>query len=307
VLDFRLTADGSALVYAVLEAAGQDAVHLRDLATGADRVLYACSTGQVCRDGALSPDGRWLAFEREDQGPEGAPAGAVVPQVFLVAVGQDDEAFPIAAADHSTSSPSWSSRGWLEYYDHTLQAYAFVAHPTSPEQPADRYVPNALGDRGVWSPDGESFVFPEIVFVASAEDDERPPLYYSHLYRLNVVSGAILDLSGETVSLVEDTGPAYSPDGLWLAFSRKYLDPGRWTLGHQIWRMRSDGLTPEALTDVPARNHSALTWSPDGRYLAYMEFDQVDMTKAAEIWWMALDGSASGSLASGGYAPQWSP
>jgi Tol biopolymer transport system component len=202
----------------------------------------------------------------------------------------------------------WSARGWLAYYDNTLQAYAFRTEPGSSAATADRYVPNALGDHGEWSPDGETFVFPEMVFVAGppASDDE-PPLFFSHLHRLDVRSGAILDLSGEEGVLVEDTGPAYSPDGHWLAFSRKYLDPGRWTLGRQLWRMRSDGLTPQALTDDPGFNHSGLAWSPDGQSLVYMRFNQIDMTRPAEIWWTAIDGSAGGQLAVGGYGPQWSP
>jgi hypothetical protein len=41
--------------------------------------------------------------------------------------------------------------------------------------------------------------------------------------------------------------------------------------------------------------------------MVYMRFDQIDMTRPAEIWWTAIDGSAGGQLAVGGYEPQWSP
>ena len=307
VLDFRLTEDGSAVVYAALMPGGQIEIRRRETATGEDVLLYACPAGFVCRDGGLSPDGTWLAFEQQEPAAGSAPAGAMTTHVLLVPVGQGGEAVSIAASDHATSQPVWSARGWLAYYDNTLQAYAFRTEPGAGAA-ADRYVPNALGDHGEWSPDGETFVFPEMVFVAEAPtSDEGPPLFFSHLNRLDVRSGAILDLSGEEGFLVEDTGPAYSPDGHWLAFSRKYLDPGRWTLGRQLWRMRSDGLTPQALTDEPAFNHSGLAWSPDGQSLVYMRFDQIDMTRPAEIWWTAIDGSAGGLLAVGGYGPQWSP
>ncbi len=309
VVDFALTADGSALVYAAHVADDRMEIRRRELPTGADDVLYTCSAGVVCRGPALSPDGGWLAFEQEEPGAAGAPSGALPTRVLLYAVGTGDASFLVAAADHSTSRPSWSASGWLAYYDQTLQAYVFLSRPGAPEQPADRYVPNALGDRGEWSPDGESFVFPELAFVpeSPADETDRPPVFFSHLYRLDVRSGAILDLSGEKGYLVEDAGAAYSPDGHWLTFSRKYLDPSRWTLGRQIWRMRSDGLDPEALTDEPSLNHSALAWSPDGQSLAYMLFDQTDMTRPAEIWWRSVDGSAGGRLAVGGYAPAWSP
>jgi len=309
VLDFRVTSDGAALVYATQVSGGQVELRRREFPTGADDALYTCPTGFVCRVPTLSPDGAWLAFEQEEPGTAGGPSGAVLSRVLLYAVGSGDAPFPAAAVDHSTSRPSWSASGWLAYYDHSLQAYAFLTRPSSAEQAADRYVPNALGDRGEWSPDGESFVFPELAFVAESpvDETEQPPLFYSHLYRLDVRSGAILDLSGEKGYLVEDAGASYSPDGHWLAFSRKYLDPSRWTLGRQVWRMRSDGLNPEALTDEPGLNHSALAWSPDGQYLAYMLFDQTDMTRPAEIWWRSADGSAGGVLVVGGYAPAWSP
>jgi len=310
VMDFSLTVDGSGVVYAASVVPGGVEIRLHELTSGSDRRLYACPDGTICRAPAVSPDGRWLAFEQHEDHPSGAESDAVLMRVHLLSLQDDGQAFPIAAGDHATSRPTWSSSGWLAYYDHALQAYAFLARPGTPEQPVDRYVPNALGDRGDWSPDGETFVLPEMVFVAEApvpQAEEQPPVFYSHLYRVDVRSGAVLDVSGEEGYLVEDTGPAFSPDGLWLAFSRKYLDRPRWTLGRQIWRMRADGLDPQPLTDEPSLNHSALAWSPDGRYLVFMRFNQTEMTSPAEIWWMAVDGSAGGQLAVGAYAPQWGP
>jgi hypothetical protein len=310
VLDYSLTADGSAVAYAAYAVTGQVEIRLRELPSGDDRLLHACLEGMVCRAPALSPDAGWLAFEVHDGNPDGRAPGAVLVRVHLVRVNGGEPAFPLAAADHATSQPVWSPLGWLAYYDHTLQAYAFVVEPAGPDQPVDLYIPNALGDRGDWSPDGETFVLPELVFVAetpTVESEDQPPVFYSHLYRVDVRSGAVLDLSGEEGYLVEDAGPAFSPDGLWLVFSRKYLDRSRWTLGRQIWRMRTDGLGAEALTDQPSLNHSALAWSPDGESLVYMLFDQTDMTRPAEVWWTAVDGSQGGQLALGAYSPQWSP
>jgi hypothetical protein len=310
VLDYSLTADGSAVVYAAYAVTGQVEIRQRELPSGEDRLLYACPEGLVCRAPALSPDAGWLAFEAHEDNPAGQAPGAVLVRVHLVRVNGNEPAFPLAAADHATSRPAWSPIGWLAYYDLTLQAYALVIEPAGPDPSVDLYVPNALGDRGDWSPDGETFVLPELVFVADSPvvtGEDQPPVFYSHLYRVDVRSGAVLDLSGEAGYLVEDTGPAFSPDGLWLVFSRKYLDRSRWTLGRQIWRMRTDGLGAEALTDQPSLNHSALSWSPDGAFLVYMLFDQTDMTRPAEVWWTAVDGSQVGQLAVGAYSPQWSP
>lgn len=308
VLDYSLTADGSAAVYSASGIAGSVEIRQRDLSSADDQLLYACPQGITCRAPVLSPDGRWLAFEAHEEDPGAQVAGTALIRVQVLPLEGEAQAVLAAPADHPTSKPAWSSNGWLTYYDHALMAFGFLVAPDSAEQTADLYVPNALGDRGDWSPDGEAFVVPEMVFVPEAPAaEDRPPVFYSHLYRVDVRSGAVLDLSGEGGFLVEDTGPSFSPDGLWLAFSRKYLDRSRWTLGRQIWRMRTDGLAPEPLTDEPSLNHSALAWSPDGQYLVYMVFDQTDMTRPAEVWWMAVDGSSTGQLAVGAYSPQWSP
>jgi Tol biopolymer transport system component len=309
VVDYSLTSDGSAVAYSTETPAGSE-LRRQDLSTGEDRLVYTCPPPATCRSATFSADGGWLAFEVHEELTGGEIPGSDSARVFLLPLNGQAEPFALAPANHPTSRPVWSSTGRLAYYDHVLQAYAFVFRPTAPEPPVDLYVPNALGDRGAWSPDGETFVVPEITFVIqepNPELEEGPPLFYSHLYRIDVASGAVLDVSGEEGFLVEDTGPAFSPDGLWLAFSRKYLDRNRWTLGRQIWRMRADGLAAEALTNEPGLNHSALAWSPDGEVLVYMRFDQTDMTRPAEVWWTALDGSAQGQLAVGAYAPGWIP
>jgi Tol biopolymer transport system component len=310
VLDYSLSADGSAVVYSARLEGGGSELRWQDLSAEDDRLLYTCAAPATCRGVDLSPDGAWLAFEQHEDRSGEEPAESAPIQVLLLSLTGNREPFVLGPPDHGTSRPTWSSTGRLAYYDHDLQAYGFVDRPTSPEPPVDLYVPNALGDGGVWSPDGESFVVPEMVFVAEPsvpQAEDAPPLFYSHLIRVDVGSGAVLDLSGEEGFLVEDTAPAFSPDGLWLAFSRKFLDRSRWTLGRQIWRMRTDGLAPDPLTNEPGMNHSAMAWSPDGRVMIFMRFDQTDMTRPPEIWWLAVDGSGQGALAAEGYAPGWIP
>ncbi|MEV6631887.1 serine hydrolase [Actinoplanes sp. NPDC051470] len=55
-----------------------------------------------------------------------------------------------------------------------------------------------------------------------------------------------------------DTSPAWSPDGAWLAFVRD----------KQVWLLPADGGEPEALTDLPLGAGAPL-WSPDGTKIAF--------------------------------------
>ena len=71
--------------------------------------------------------------------------------------------------------------------------------------------------------------------------------------------------------------------------------------------MQPDGTGPSALIDDPSFSHSGFAWSPDGRQLAYLRFNQDTLTDPPELWIMNADGSNPQQLVIGGYAPQWIP
>jgi Tol biopolymer transport system component len=200
-------------------------------------------------------------------------------------------------------------------YDQALQAYILCDRVTADTARQALVVPNGLGDTPAWSPDGAHLVFPEIYFLpepiatpaAGTAAVEEPPKYYSHVKRVAITDGSQVDLSGNATLLVEDTGPVYSPDGAWIAFARRGLDPQTWTLGRQLWLMRPDGSEQHALTSRPALNHAGIAWSPDGSKLAYMQFDQARPADPSEIWWQWSDGRPGDRIVTGGYAPAWLP
>jgi len=106
---------------------------------------------------------------------------------------------------------------------------------------------------------------------------------------------------------VEDASPALSPDGQWLAFGRKYLDRQQWTLGRQLWLARPDGSQARQLLDEPSYNHSALVWSADSRWLAYMRLDQSNLGQPPGIFAYSLETETARPIQDGGYSPQWLP
>jgi Tol biopolymer transport system component len=117
--------------------------------------------------------------------------------------------------------------------------------------------------------------------------------------------GVARDLSQGPV--VEDTSPAFSPDGSLIAFARKFLDAARWTPGRQIWIMGANGEDPHPVSDTPFYNYSAFAWRPDGKQLAYIRFNQDSPTQPPEIWLVKADGSDPQQLVTGGFEPQWIP
>ncbi len=312
VYDFAVALNGQALVYAAEREDGGTDIWLHEMRAGPPRMLYACGSGLRCRAPRLSADGSFLAFEQFAL-MAGSVAGMLPgpTRVWVLDVRQGGkEPYPIGLEGRVTSAPSWSSQGLLVYYDSTLRAFVLVDPAQGPEPPPYRYFPSEVGGSAVWSPDGAYLVYPDMVFPVSdfvGESETSPALFYSHLFHAAVATGAVEDLWRGGTDMVEDASPAISPDGSWIAFARKYLEADRWTLGRQLWLMHSDGSGAHALSDDPDFHHSALAWSPDSEWLAYMRFNEATPTEAAEIWLIRRNGEGKTRLAVGGYLPQWIP
>ncbi len=110
--------------------------------------------------------------------------------------------------------------------------------------------------------------------------------------------------SGETQDLtelegIEDVGPAFSPDGAYLAFGRKFLDVRQWSPGRQLWLMRlADGEAFQLIND-PLYNHYDFAWSPAGDRLAFVRFNQSLLTEPPEVWTIDLVSAVADTSAPG--------
>ena len=302
VIDYSLSSDGTSIVYSALHEDGTSEIRFIDLTTSADDLLYECGADSRCQSPVISPDGTLLAFEQFVW--EISAAGRRVPgerQVWLLALSDEADPIRVQPEEQVANSPKWSPSGILTFYNDSLSAVTFI-------EPAGlqllNMVPNGLGFLGSWSPDGEFLILPEIVFPPVSEQEGGDHLdFFSHLYRIESTTMEVDDLS---LGMVEDASPAYSPDGEWIAFGRKFLDE-RWTPGRQVWIMRSDGSQPRPITDDPDFSHASLVWNPDSSRLAYMRLSQTAPNEMPEIWMIDREGEAHQFLVEGGYLPQWIP
>ncbi len=291
------------------EDGGQDFKWL-DLQRGESATLASCSPGNRCRELRIDPSGRWLAFEQvaliptaDGQWAEGGSS------VWVLDLEEKAEAMAISPPGEEANQPRWSSQGLLAFYNQSRQAIWVVQPQQGPEPPRLQSTTSRLGILGDWSPGGDFLLFPEVAFVAgeSFGPGEEAPVFFSHLIRWSVESGLRQDLSGEEAGLVEDSAPAYSPDGGWIAFARRSLQEVSWTQGRQLWLMRADGSQARPLTAAGRYHHLAFSWKGDGQALLYMRTDRQDLAAPPEIWFYNLQADQAQRIAVGGFAPQWIP
>jgi Bacterial Ig-like domain/WD40-like Beta Propeller Repeat len=326
VQDFSVSADGEDLYYSTLtqpgkadlfrlswrEAAGAESTSGEDSQkpahagkntptalppgqTFATRLL-ACPDAD-CHTVQISPSGDFLAYERI---PASAPGQPDYPQVYLLALPAGE---PVLAGDanHETILPDWSPDGKLAFYDNTAQAFILL----DPRSQARRTFPNQTGEPGGWTADGQAYVAPEITFVPSADSTEVPN---SRLMRFDWSTSQVTDLTG--AADLEDSLPAFSPDGKRLAFARRWLDPGRWTIGRQLYLSGSDAkgahpLLNADLASLDSFSNYDFAWKPDSSQLAYVRSNQDYPLDPPELWLVDADGLNRVQLVVGGYAPQW--
>lgn len=272
-----------------------------DLEAGTRQNRRSCLPDDICQQVAVSPDGALLAVAVGQGDPESeAWRGRVI-----VAPAAQEESDAIYVSPPGLGSPEWVQAGLLAVFDRLQGEHVLLElRGTGGAQEIAR-IADELGQNGSWSPDGLFWVGARVEFSDPVGPEQAE--FFSHLVRVDVSSGSQVDLTGRRVGPVEDATPTYSPDGGLIAFGRKFLDPERWTLGRQVWRMRADGSQAVPVTDYPVYHHSGFVWSPRGDRLLVLRFDQADPTTPATLGWLEVETGAWTTLAEGAFLPHWSP
>ena len=181
----------------------------------------------------------------------------------------------------------WAARARLVVMPRIGGEERFVAEvglPTHPDRSAS------------WTTDGEWLVSPD------REGPEGP----FHLALISVATGEKRRLTNPPPDVFGDTGPALSPDGRTLAFTRRI---GEGASDLQLLPLDEDHRPagePRPLTrDVP--NANAATWTPDGEEIVFCS----RVWHAATLWSVRADGRSSprplGFGGRGAYFPDIDP
>ena len=184
-----------------------------------------------------SPDGKQLAFLSSRQGAKGS-------QIWLLNRA-GGEAEKISDIKGGVSSIAWSPDG---------KRFALVVGDPDPAADSANAKPKPIVvDKYQFKQDGQGYILPQ----------------RSHIYLFDLATRKAEQI---TRGDADDNGPAWSPDGKWIAFtSRREPDAERFDNSDVYVVEARTGAEPKKLTTFQGVDEGPLSWSPDGSLIAYRQ------------------------------------
>lgn len=216
-------------------------------------ILVECENA-YCSELAWSPDGQGLLYSRLDFDPEINPAN--VQSIWWLDLDTLESASLFQDALTPGFSPRWSPDGrWLSYTSINPLEIKFYNIETG----ESITLPSGLGYPAVWSPDSVQVILQDL----SWGDDG----YLKKLYSYNLETEWLTMLSYG--KMYDESYPAWSPDGQWLAVVRQAWVEGLPESDNQVWIMRPDGTEAHQMTETENYTYGQPAWSPNSRYLVF--------------------------------------
>jgi Tol biopolymer transport system component len=316
VWDSALSPDGSTIIFSSLSDGGNSDLWITTPGSARSTLLLACPEA-FCSTVSFAPDGTLIAFSQRNASQFGA-SSVSPPRLYLLELATG-ASYPVFSDSQKLGFDArWSRDGqWLAYLSSDrggLGVYNLL-------NGEERFYSTPTGESGVWSPVENRLLFTELRqltgTVSSTEGstvsntvsntvDAATPLYVVHINSVNPVTGEQINLSGEQAP-VEDSSPAFSPDGAWIAFRRMVQNEEGGGRSKQLWLMPSDGGDARPLTNDPTIDFGPPAWSPDGRYLLFHRFPLRGPEIVISVWMMDVATGEMWQVATPGQRPQWLP
>jgi len=246
---------------------------------------------QHLSDPQLSPEGKWIAFVISTMDLEKDESQS---RIWMVSV-EGGEAIPMTATGTSAWRPRWSPDGkYLSFLsargNGKTQVWTLFRKGGDAVQLTG--IPQGVQSYE-WSPDSSKLLLtikdPKPEDLEGKKDKKKTPKPWvidrlqfkrdyvgyldhrrSHLYVFDIKSKKVTQItSGD----FDDREPAWSPDGKFVAFVSNRTEEPDSNYNTDIWVVAADnpdkGKTMLQVTKNPGSDSSP-TWSPDGKYIAYI-------------------------------------
>jgi Tol biopolymer transport system component len=297
ILDFAIKPDGSQIAYAILRDGGAADLWLVNSDGSQNRELLACPDA-ACSQAQWLPDGQRLVYERRTIPTPGAPPGN--PRLWWLDVTTSQTVPLFQDSQLLGLYPRLSGDGqWLSFVspiDQGIQLFNL-------SDGSGMLIPNQMGSPAVWRPQSDSLLVTNINTSGTNWSVELTSVDLNS-ETTTVLSQPQVDSAGTITDGVDDSSPAWSADGAQIAFGRKLP---RTPMGRQIWVMQQDGSEAFAITDDPTIHHGEISWSPDGRFLLYQQYNLEELYAKPTVWLVEIATGQRTEISSPGTLPAWLP
>ena len=272
VSDCQISPDGRQVVFCVERVDGENEKKFTSLwlvQTGGGRTSQLTQGDQVDRHPRWSPDGETIAFlsNRADEKQY---------QLYLLPM-TGGEARPLTAMTGSFDTFQWSPDGRELLCQFRKKDQEAIERESDPRQKELGIVARRI-TRVFYKLDAAGYL-----------PEER-----WHLWTVDVETGLGQQLTDGQI--YDELSPCWSPDGRRIAFlSNRSIDPDLEPEAIDVYLMPATGPAIDAdleRLETPPGDKSLLSYSPDGRYLAFIGQDSTQgWWKNYGIWLLPLDGS----------------
>jgi dipeptidyl aminopeptidase/acylaminoacyl peptidase len=289
VLSYAPSPDGEQIALAEFRGRAGADLWLGDADGQNARKLLDCAPGS-CSGMEWSPDGKLLAYERQELAVTGQ-LGATRTWLVDIASGKTSP----ATSDNQVLgfSPLWSADGSrLAFYDPSVAGIRVLNRAGG--QLDTISTPSGLV--GTFSPDAKAMVYVN----ARPEDNQGRTELWIDWLDIKDGSGPLLSQSAD------DRAPAWSPDGAWIAFARRELDPQA-GFGSQLILQHVASGKLRTLTHETGYDNSDFRWDPTARRILVQRLGLHVGDLASGLWVYDLDTDTFSSLVNGGLQGRWLP
>lgn len=270
IYDFDVHPDGQSIVYAERNNATTTDLKRVHIATGATQTLLDCAAQAAdCKNPAIHPQGRLLAYERSEQGANNR-YGAV--RIWLLDL--DNLATHPLFADSQIigHSPVWSADGRkIAFLTTDALRPGIIIYDLNPPQsaPAMKLVSTQYNTMGALSPRGDKLAYFDIangapqIFIVDLQTNQVAPIAQTAL---------------------QDTALSWHPQTDQLAIARQVSAE----TGHRLYRLDvlSGALTPLFLDD--GYTILEIAWDTHGEHLIVGGYPSGEGRFRPQIWvWSA--------------------
>ena len=286
---FAVAPDDNRVVFVEDDGANGSLIWSWEADSGQMTVLQACENA-YCSEFAWSPDGQGLLYSRLDFDPEKNPANVQSIWWLDLDTLQSEPLFQDALTPGF--SPCWSPDGkWLSYTSINPLEIKFYQMETG----ESLTLPSGLGYPAIWSPDSSQVILQDLNWGEYG--------YLNKLFSYNLEKEWLTMLAYGLS--YDESYPAWSPDGQWLAVVRRLWVEGMPESENQVWIMRPDGTEARQMTETANITYGQPAWSPDSRYLVFDYRSVVDQGVDSGVMLLDIQSGKIRLLAESGNRPAW--